>query len=77
MHVSKKGQIFGRNSLFNLEMTAALLFKNYRLQTLKLSVGLSNDKAITDQNLIEFGMYVAYFLTYQFSVAKLAPYEFW
>lgn len=35
MHVSKKAQIFGRNGLFNLETTAALLFKNYRLLTLK------------------------------------------
>lgn len=63
MHVSKKAQIFGRNSLFNLETTAALLFKNYRLQTLKWSAGLSDDKAITGQSLNEFGMQVTYFLT--------------
>lgn len=60
MHVSKKAQIFGRNSLFNLETTAALLFKKYRLQNFKLSARFSsdNDKAIVDQSLNEFGMYV-------------------
>lgn len=56
MHVSKKAQIFGRKSLFNLETTSALL----SLQTLKLSVGLSDDDAIINKKLHEFGMFATY-----------------
>ncbi len=63
MHVSKKAQIFGRNSLFNLETTAALLLKNYWVQTLKWSAGLSDNKAITGQSSNEFGMHSTYFGT--------------
>lgn len=77
MHVSKKAQIFGRNSLFNLETTAALLFKNYRLQTLKWSARLSDDRAITGRSLNQFRVHVTYFVTKPISGTELTPYEFW
>lgn len=58
MHVTKKDQIYGRNSLFNLETTAALLLKNYRLRLQTLaSIKLSDH--ISDES----GVYVIYYIT--------------
>ena len=61
----KKAKSLG-DDLFNLETTAALLFKNYRLRSLKLSSGLSvNNLARMSLVLLD-----------QFTMASFSPDEF-